>query len=113
MLFPSLLLATTSLGRRPSFTAAHCRRPPWPGHPGPPLAELRLGIGPSRRPLSFPLSRAAAELQGRRPKAAGALSTLPCFQRGGRRKKGANLPQAPSFPSYLVKSPPPINQFAK
>jgi hypothetical protein len=107
MLFPSLLLATTPLERRPSSIAAHCRRPPRPGHPGPPLAELRLGIGPRRHPPSFPLAPAIPEAQGRRPSAANALGGLPCFQRGGRRKKGANLPQAPSFPSYLVKSFPP------
>ena len=52
-LSPSTIVAQ---GHRPSTSAAVGRRPPWPGRPEPPLAELRLGIGPQCRPAPFPPS---------------------------------------------------------
>ena len=54
----------------------------------------------------FPLSRAAAELQGRRPKAAGALSTPPLFPGARRKKAGQFCPKAPGLLSFYLRVPP-------
>jgi len=93
------LLATTPLERRPSSIAARCRRPPRPGHPGPPLAELRLGIGPRRHPPSFPPRPGHPRGPGppaerrRRP---GRPPLFSSVEGGGRR--GQICPKPPPFP---------------
>ena len=114
MLFPSLLLTTAPLGRRPRAFAAVGRRPPWPGHPGPPLAGLRLGIGPWRRPLSFPLSPGRCLGPGGPNRvAAGALSTPPLFPSARRKKAGRFCPKAPGLLSFFLRVLPPFVPFAK
>ena len=61
----------------------------------------------------FPLSRAAAELQGRRPKAAGALSTPPLFPSARRKKAGKFCPKAPGLLSFYLRVLPPFVPLAK
>ena len=56
MLLPFPPSATIAQGHRPSTIAAHCRRPPWLGHLGPPRVDPLRGIGSSRLTPSFPLT---------------------------------------------------------
>ena len=88
-------------------------RPPWPGHPGPPLAELRPGIGPTDLPAPLPLLMSAIVAQGRRPSAADARALQSSVSHGGRRKKMAFLPKTPSPSRYLLKNPHPCNPFSQ
>ena len=68
---------------------------------------------PGAARLLFPLPEAAAELQGRRPKAAGALSTPPLFPSARRKKAGQFCPKAPGLLSFYLRVLPPFVPFAK
>ena len=116
---PSLYYPSTRIKVGLSATETHWYSSPsycspprlWDAGPGPPppLADGLRGQDTLDRPwpncgwesvpsaarLLFPLPEAAAELQGRRPKAAGALGTPPLLSRGERGKKKGHLAQNP------------------